>query len=267
VFNKYLPLTSIILLALLVAGNILIQSPREAAQKEAFTFSNTGTWDVRLLKITEKSTLYPEGLFATIALPPFPKNSSSETTREIALLHSYRALRTPRAVEDIVTEVMTRKIYVEGHTIEDYSNPSLFPATAALLADSMHDLQIIEMQQKQKFDRVRPSVLDPSLDTALVVPGHPAYPSYHATEMYFYAHVFSELAPARRATFFARAEQVSKNREIAGVHYPSDTVAGILLAEQFFNIMMQNEKFLTLLAAAKEEWTTHPVLLQAQANP
>jgi acid phosphatase (class A) len=129
-----------------------------------------------------------------------------------------------------------------------------FPATALLLKDSMHDLDVILLREKRKFNRVRPNALDPALDVAIAVPGHPAYPSGHSTEVHFLAYVFGELAPARKEEFLARADQVAKNREIAGLHYPSDTHAGVLLAQQLFAAMLENQKFQKLLTMAREEW-------------
>jgi acid phosphatase (class A) len=175
--------------------------------------------------------------------------------------------RTPEKIQDIIAEINLETTYFNGRVLKDYIDENEFPATAALLAESFHDLTVVVLQQKQKFDRVRPNKLDPTLETVIAVPGHPAYPSGHSTQMHFIAYVLSELAPARRAEFLSRADQIAHNREIAGLHYPSDSAAGVLLAQQFFDIMMQNEKFKTLLAVAKEEWATHPALVQAPTNP
>jgi acid phosphatase (class A) len=47
------------------------------------------------------------------------------------------------------------------------------------------------------------------------------------------------MVPERRAQLFARADEYAHNREVAGVHYPSDVAAGHLagtaLAQQLFN--------------------------------
>ncbi|MFM2330970.1 MAG: hypothetical protein RLZZ26_477 [Candidatus Parcubacteria bacterium] len=254
--DKNLSLIGIIGLILLVGGYFFIAAPRSEARKDALTFSNTMTWDPQLLAISNQSTIYPEELFSNISLPPPPKNSSPETARELALLHSYRTLRSPQEVENIKNEVDGSVINFGGYTLATYEDPAQFPATAALLSDSYNDIGVIVMREKKLFDRVRASALDTTLDTVIPVPGHPSYPSGHSTQMHFIAYVFSELAPARRDEFIARADQIAKNREVAGLHYPSDTAAGILLAQQFFSDIMKSPKFETLLAAAKREWAT-----------
>lgn len=265
--DRHLPAFGLTGLTLLTLAYFLISVPQEAARKDALTFTNTATWEPNHLAVAKKQTRYPQELFASISLPPPPKNSSPETAKELSALHTYQNQRTPREVQDIVTEVRTKETYFAGHSIKEYMDRTQFPATAALLADSIHDLEVIEMQQKEKFDRIRPSFLDTTLTPVIVVPEFPAYPSYHATETHFFAYVFAELAPSRRDEFLARAQQIALNREIAGVHYPSDSAAGVLLAQQFFDIMMKNEKFETLLAAAKAEWAMHPELSQARATP
>lgn len=251
--EKYLPAFGIVGLALLVGGYFLI-APKEEARKDALTFSHTAMWEPDLLALSEEPTRYPAETFVALSLSPPPKNSSREVAGEIAALLSYQKLRTPHEIEDILAERDLTTASFGGHTIATYMDEKKFPATALLLKDSFHDLTVITLQEKRKFDRVRPSVLNPVLDTVIAVPGHPAYPSGHSTQIHFLAYVFGELAPERRNEFLIRADQVAKNREIAGLHYPSDSRAGVLLAQQFFALILENPKFQKLLAAAKEEW-------------
>jgi hypothetical protein len=259
--DKYLPAIGVIGLGLLLVGYFTISIPQEAARKDALTFSNTHTWDPEELAVLHRSTLYPAAMYGTISLPPPPKNSSPTTAAELKLLASYRALRSADEIRDIYAELNLEDSYFAGKPLKVFMDKHQFPAVALLLRDAFYDLGGIEMRQKEKFNRIRPSLLDSSLDTVIAVPDFPAYPSYHSSEAYFIAHVFSELAPERKDEFMARAYQIALNREIAGVHYPSDSAAGKLLAQQFFDILMKNDKFKTFLATAKIEWSKHPELL------
>lgn len=265
--DKYLPVIGVAGVSLLVVGYFTISAPREAARKDRLTFSNTSSWDQDKLAAAKQLFRYPADIYSSVTLPPPPKNSSKETSAELATLKSYRELRTSKGLQDIFAEVNMDAAYFNGNPLIAYLEGDRFPSTVALLKDAFHDLEVIEMQQKEKFDRVRPSILDTSLETAVAVPRFPAYPSYHSTEAYFIAYVFGELAPPRKEEFVARAEQIALNREIAGVHYPSDSAAGALLAQQLFDVFMKSEKFLGLLEAAKKEWAMHPELSQARATP
>ena len=101
---------------------------------------------------------------------------------------------------------------------------------------------------------MRPSYLDPTLSTALPVPEHPAYPSGHATQAALIALVLSELDPENSAAYFTSADRIAQNREIAGLHYPSDSQAGKLIAQQLFPVLLRDEAFAQLLEEAKAEW-------------
>ena len=69
-------------------------------------------------------------------------------------------------------------------------------------------------------------------------PGHPAFPSGHATV----AHVFAGLIAARQPHLAQAVETeaaaVARRREIAGLHYQSDSAAGKDLAQQMVKQML-----------------------------
>lgn len=222
------------------------------------TFSRTALWDPIQDARSKEPLRYPEALFADITLPPPPRNDSPETAHELALLKSYQGLRTLSELRDINEEINLETMYFAQHSVEDYMDDAQYPHTAALLRDSFHDVTVLLLRQKRLFDRVRPNVLDPGLTTAIPVPGHPAYPSGHATQTHFLALLFSALDPAHEAYYQSRAEQIAHNREIAGLHYPSDSRAGDKLAVQVFAALKKDARFTKLLAAAQEEWRVMP---------
>jgi hypothetical protein len=92
---------------------------------------------------------------------------------------------------------------------------------------------------KSKFKRSRPwsesGRLDPLfLRPNRLYPGHPSYPSGHATMAYTWAYLIAKLdgyAKRKQALLDAAAE-VALNREIAGVHFGSDSECGRQLGEQ-----------------------------------
>ena len=85
------------------------------------------------------------------------------------------------------------------------------------------------MLLKYHYDRVRPNYLDTTLEPSISVPGHPAYPSGHATQAAAIALVLGCVDPDNKAEYILN--RVGYNRELGGVHYPSDSVAGEKLAE------------------------------------
>jgi membrane-associated phospholipid phosphatase len=85
---------------------------------------------------------------------------------------------------------------------------------------------------KSHFDRVRPSFLDSNIKPSISVPSHPAYPSGHSTQATTMALAVSCVDPMNRDFYLSNL--VGWRRELAGVHYPSDTAAGKKLASFVF---------------------------------
>jgi PAP2 superfamily len=94
---------------------------------------------------------------------------------------------------------------------------------------------------KRRFLRARPSRMCPTLRPMFPKgdrdhPGHPSYPSGHATFAYAWAHLLRlKLAKTHAELGIAlmeAAKEVAENREWAGLHYASDTRAGESLGWQ-----------------------------------
>jgi membrane-associated phospholipid phosphatase len=106
--------------------------------------------------------------------------------------------------------------------------------------------------QYWRYDAVKP----------LFHPGHPSYPSGHATRAFVYYELFTLIFagrhPVKLAAVRSGAQRVAENREIAGVHYRSDSIAGAVLAQNIVSSLnsgqIASKEFGTLLKAAQAEW-------------
>tara|TARA_B110000971_G_scaffold171365_1_gene176123 strand:+ start:26 stop:703 length:678 start_codon:yes stop_codon:yes gene_type:complete len=82
---------------------------------------------------------------------------------------------------------------------------------------------------KRYFNRVRPHFLHKDINPVIKNPGHPAYPSGHSIQ----AHLIAYLLPKEDLKKnLIIANKIAVNREIAGVHYRSDTKYGKYLAKK-----------------------------------
>jgi acid phosphatase (class A) len=129
------------------------------------------------------------------------------------------------------------------------------PHTSALLSFVIQSAAPISLYTKNIYRRPRPNQLEPRLLNADIevvpVPGHPAYPSGHSFQ--------SHLAAMALATVSTRdgtslADSIAKNREVAGLHYPSDSAAGKRLAEALWPLFSRNPHIMKCMEAAKAEW-------------
>jgi hypothetical protein len=108
--------------------------------------------------------------------------------------------------------------------------------------------------------RPRPSHICPALLPPVPVPGHPSYPSGHSTEAHLIAAVLDDIlstAPQRAAMrndLAALAWRIARNREIAGLHYPSDSQAGKKLADDILPYLKSTNEYRAVLRIARAEW-------------
>jgi membrane-associated phospholipid phosphatase len=95
------------------------------------------------------------------------------------------------------------------------------------------------------------------------VPGHASYPSGHATQAHLIAKCVQLVLPAAdamtaplTADLDALAARIARNREIAGLHYPTDSAAGLVLATGIVPLLNSAAvpTFTSALTAAQGEW-------------
>jgi PAP2 superfamily len=140
--------------------------------------------------------------------------------------------------------------------------PNVSPYATATLIDAMlQDAVPITFRLKEQFNRGRPHhccdlPLEPMFWARLHTnyPGHPAYPSGHSTQVHIVAELYARMFPTKREALFAAAYGVARNREIAGLHYASDTVAGRKLAVQLVDAFLKVPRLNMLFEQAKREW-------------
>ncbi|MBS1943309.1 MAG: phosphatase PAP2 family protein [Bacteroidetes bacterium] len=168
-------------------------------------------------------------------IPPPPKDYLLDVQR----LQVMSGLRTKAAVAAIKEEAddPTFKFWTLAGI-----KPKDHPALDAAVKSAQSAAGVIVLDLKAKFNRTRANVIDPSLTTVVSVPWHKAYPSGHSTQMFITALVFSEAMPAKAQAFQKLAASVAINREIAGLHYSTDTDAGYVLAQQVWQAILPNCK-------------------------
>jgi hypothetical protein len=197
--------------------------------------------------------------FADIALPPLPPPAGGppSTDSELAELDQLVYYR-PSVLAEALAQNRAILQYFSG--ILDFNLRSR-PATVYLCTAAVRIASFQAMHYKFKYDRARPSRLSPRLMPPIDPPGHAAYPSGHATQARLIALCLEHVMPA--AIVPAAAEQgplrqmaarIARNREVLGLHYPSDSVAGKTLADRTFTPMIGLTRLTNVVAVARKEW-------------
>ena len=113
--------------------------------------------------------------------------------------------------------------------------------------------QMVAIHFKLKFNRARPQQICPALVPLINPPGHASFPSAHSLESHMIALALSDVRPGASRVLTALADRIGRNREVAGVHYPSDTLAGKQIAELAFPKLQACPIYQTVLATARQE--------------
>jgi hypothetical protein len=194
------------------------------------------------------------GWQARIAVDPPP---TPPTEQEMSDLVTMAVDERPDALGEIVSqdqEFMSYFLVLLNMT------PGSHPATFRLLMIANLVATCAVMHFKGKYNRPRPSQICPALLPPIQVPGHASYPSGHSTQAHLFAACAEKLQPAKRESMQVLAGRIARNREIAGLHYKSDSAAGSKLAADIFAIlsdealMPRPSRFAAAFANAAAEW-------------
>jgi membrane-associated phospholipid phosphatase len=126
------------------------------------------------------------------------------------------------------------------------------------------------------LDHVTRQLVVHTSPTPIEVPGHAAYPSGHATQAYLIARCMKAVLPRagwaalmsdgtysdKNGPVYCMARRIARNREVLGLHYPSDSVAGEALADDTWPIlheMLSHHLGPNLILSARAEWASADV--------
>ena len=203
-----------------VGVHLATDRKKDDAPRRTLRFSNTQAWGSKEKTLRDRYGDTHRALAALVPDIPPPSNASDRTQTELRALHRMSAQRTAareRAIEAEKNDLKGILLSWPGVTAGDVQTLVLFDGET---------VGPLVMHLKDKYDRVRPSYLDPSLSTSIAVPAHPSYPSGHSTQIHVLAHFLAAKYPRHRDAYFRSAHDIAVNREHAGLHYKSDTTYG-----------------------------------------
>jgi hypothetical protein len=200
-------------------------------------------------------TSSPEAFRRRLPAPPQP-GGAQELCEMQAILIAQAEVTTATRERVKVEESLAPAVFggAAGRTLDQAGAP----LTLAILSKALADTRTVSNQVKSAWMRPRPSTTERRITPLVELPTNSSYPSGHATLAVVWAGILAELAPDRRAELEQRARLVAWDRVVAGVHYPSDVAAGMVLGEAMVREMLGNEVLRRELDAARAEWSARP---------
>ncbi len=211
-------------------------------------------WGVDLLVLLAAG---PELLRSDLGLRVAPPPGPDETRQELDLLELISVrLRNDPTRHQIALEagLMPEVLFQRAGLIPDRADG---PALWELVGLTAREAGYFVLREKREHARPRPTQLRPRIGTMIPVPPHPAYPSGHAAQAHAIAGILAVLVPDCGETYRDFAAGVAFRREIAGLHFRSDTRAGELLARNLVPLLLTAPGMTQRVEGARRDLASH----------
>lgn len=194
---------------------------------------------------------WPRKAWAGIRMPPRP--NSVEMDEGIKRLIELQKEEREAALPEIVAQSGDFQLYFCSQ-LGIY--PRVSPQSYLLLkiAARIGEMAMVKIKWNFASFSVRPSHIYPRLTPPIAVPPHASYPSGHAMISHLLALVAQDIVPKFGNAPSELALRIRRNREIAGVHFWWDGVAGEIAAGNVFQMIKGMAGYAAAVAAAKAEW-------------
>jgi hypothetical protein len=186
-----------------------------------------------------------------IAVNPFPNvvmpnGTGAATDDKIDDLRILAVTERPEAMGEILNQHQNQQLcFMQLLTMTASSHPHTF----FVMKIAARVGEVVMMRLKRSFNRPRPTQYYPALYPPLPVPGHSSYPAGHALIAQLTARVLIDVTQATAGPQAGRspyersllklAEEIGRNRVIAGFHFRSDIDAGNTAGDLTYQFLTQ----------------------------
>lgn len=179
--------------------------------------------------------------FKTMQFAPPPASNSMQQQADIAAVLSWQNKRTEA---DCAKSSQTAASDYYSFWGAKSPFPEPLPAAVKEFFERLaSDLGTAVENLKNRYQRPRPYMAYSDAQPCIKKSKGFSYPSGHSSFSRVFANVLSELVPERRAEFFAKADEIARDRVIGGVHFPSDIAAGKVFGDQYHAELLKSEAY------------------------
>lgn len=195
----------------------------------------------------------PSAIDCAALIGPPPAAESVAARAEFDVVLQLQALRTSE-MERRAREIDRETVFSFGaDVVGPWFTGDALPKTAAFFARVRADFIPINRSSKELWVRRRPPFVDPRVRPCVETTDSGSYPSGHGIQSSLWSILLAELMPEHTAGLQARAEETRRSRLVAGVHFPSDLVAGQVIGEALAREMLRSPVMQEELRAVRTE--------------
>jgi len=177
---------------------------------------------------------------AEALIGPPPETGSAAYEQDMAIVLWLQKTRTPEQVAFVEAPLdLARFAPILGASLLQVDGLELGETLEAVIEETRDEYDAI----KAVYDRKRPFQVNDQIHPVGDARPVASYPSGHAIRAVVYARVLAEIFPEHRDALMDLALQIGYGRAIAGVHFPSDIVAGQKLANAMADAIVAQEAF------------------------
>jgi acid phosphatase (class A) len=190
-----------------------------------------------------------------------PAAGSKEEKDEIGKLLEMQKDRTPEEIKRCKDEVEVQP-FVFSMILGDWFSAANLPETDKLLKMATKDAKPIFGAAKAVWNRQRPFLVSDQIHPCVEEEKSASYPSGHATRGMMWATIIVELLPSGvpasdKELIIDYGREIGDDRALAGMHFPSDVIAGQTLGKEIARRLLADPNFQAQLEKAKAECAAH----------
>lgn len=181
-----------------------------------------------------------------------PPPAGIEAEEDMRAVERWQSLRTPEMTDRIVKD-SDQTVFLFADVLGENFTEKAFPIARKFFHSIYRTESNLNKQGKSRWARLRPPATNSELKPVGKFENQGSYPSGHSAFAWLTGIVLADMIPEKRDAIMMRARQVSLNRIIGGVHYPSDVEAGRILAVACAVEIRNNPAYLADFAEARIE--------------
>ena len=204
---------------------------------------------------SQPANLAPDSFDFKALLGNPPSNDSQQHKDELDRMLQLQASRTPEEEARCQSE-QELTVFAFSSVLGPWFNKDALPKTAVLMSDTFRQAKIDANAAKAIWNRPRPPAADSRIHPCVPLEKTASYPSSHAMRGMLWGTLLAEIFPDRRTALMTRGKQIGDDRFLAGMHYPSDVLAGQKLGIEIARRLLADPAFIARLQSVKNECLT-----------